>query len=195
MAGVASALLPPLWVHFFLRFPYPSEWRKNRRFLQGIYGTFALLALVQVLVRFWALAGDGVLKTVGGAAPDGLLKLVLNLFGFAAIPLYVAASLTGLGFFIAGTFRSPERLRKALLPSLLVTAAMCLDLLAWTILQAKYGHSLLFRRQIFIFMLPAPLIPISFAYAIFRHGLFDVRKVLLRWVSYMAILGLTVAHA
>ena len=58
-----------------------------------------------------------------------------------------------------------------------------LDLLAWTILQTKYGHSLLFRRQIFIFMLPAPLIPISFAYAIFRHGLFDVQKVLLRWVS------------
>ena len=193
MAGVASALLPPLWIHFFLRFPHPSEWRKHRRLLQSVYGTFALLALVQVLVRFWAIAGDGVLRTLAGKPPEGLLKLVLNVFGFVATPLYIAAALTGLGFFIAGTFKAPERLRKALLPSLIVTAAICLDLLAWTILSAKYGNSLLFRRQIFIFMLPAPLIPISFAYAIFRHGLFDVQKVLLRWVSYMAILALTVA--
>jgi serine phosphatase RsbU (regulator of sigma subunit) len=42
-------------------------------------------------------------------------------------------------------------------------------------------------------MLPAPLLPLSFAYTIVRHGLFDVRKVLLRWVAYMAILAITVA--
>lgn len=193
MAGVASALLPPLWVHFFLRFPHPSEWRKNRHFLQALYGTFALLALLQVLIRFWALAGDGVLRTPAGTPPDGLLRAALNGLGFIIIPLYVAAALTGLGFFVAGTFRAQERLRKALFPSLIVAAALCLDLLAWTLLQRKYGSSLLFGRQTFIFMLPAPLLPLSFAYAIFRHGLFDVRKVLLRWVSYMAILALTVA--
>ena len=193
MAGAASALLPPLWIHFFLRFPHPHELRKNRRFLQSVYGTFALLALVQVLVRFWAIAGDGVLKTLAGTPPEGALRLLLNAFGFLSVPLYIAASLTGLGFFIGGTIKAPDHLRKALLPSLIVTAALCLDLLAWTILQAKYGNSLLFRRQIFIFMLPAPLVPLSFAYAIFRHGLFDVQKVLLRWVSYMAILALTVA--
>ncbi len=193
MAGVASALLPPLWIHFFLRFPHPHELRKNRQFLQLVYGTFALLALFQILVRFWAIAGDGVLKTLAGTPPEGLLRLLLNAFGFLSVPLYIAASLAGLGFFIGGTIKAPDRLRKALLPSLIVTAALCLDLLAWTILQAKYGNSLLFRRQIFIFMLPAPLVPLSFAYAIFRHGLFDVQKVLLRWVRYMAILALTVA--
>jgi serine phosphatase RsbU (regulator of sigma subunit) len=74
-----------------------------------------------------------------------------------------------------------------------VTAILCLDLLTWRVLQAKFGDSLLFRRQTIIFILPAPLLPLSFAYAIFRHGLFDVRKVLIRWVSYMAILGLTIA--
>ena len=193
MAGVAAALLPPLWIHFFLRFPHPFEWRKNRKFLQAIYGTFALLALIQVLVRLWAVAGDGVLKTPGGLPPDGLLRALLTGFGRVALPLYVAAALVGLGFFVAGTFRAPERLRKALLPSLVVAAALCLDLLAWTFLRANYGNSLLFRRQIFIFMLPAPLLPLCFAFAIFRHGLFDVRKVLLRWVSYMVVLGLTAA--
>jgi serine phosphatase RsbU (regulator of sigma subunit) len=193
MASVASALLPPLWIHFFLRFPHAFEWRKNRRFLQAIYGSFVLLALAQFLVRMWVLANDGIPKTPAGAAPEGLLRALLNALGFIPIPLYVGASLLGLGFFVVGTFRAPDRLRRAILPSLVVAAALCLDLLAWTLLRASYGNSLLFRRQTFIFMLPAPLLPLSFAYAIFRHGLFDVRKVLLRWVSYMAVLGLTVA--
>ena len=193
MAAMATALLAPLWIHFFLRFPHPFNLRNNRRFLQSIYGTFALLGLVQVLVRFWALAGDGLLKTPAGTPPEGLPRILLIAFAAIGIPLYVAAALTGLGFFISGTFRAPDRLRKALLPSLIVAAALCLDLLAWTLLQAKFGNSLLFRRQIYVFMLPAPLLPLSFAYAIFRHGIFDVRKVLLRWVSYMAILGLTAA--
>jgi serine phosphatase RsbU (regulator of sigma subunit) len=193
MAAVASALLPPLWIHFFLRFPHPHEWRKNRRFLQVIYGTFALLSLLRFLLRVWVLANDGVLKTPAGLPPEGFLLSVLNGLGFLTISLYISAAMTGLGFFVRGTFRAPDRLRRALLPSLIVAAALCLDLLAWTLLQAKYGSSLLFRRQIFIFMLPAPLLPLSFAFAIFRHGVFDVQKVLLRWVSYMAILGFTAA--
>lgn len=193
MATVVGALLAPLWIHFFLRFPHPFALRRNRRFLQAIYGTFALLALVQLLLRLWVAAGNGVPKTPAGTAPDGVLRMVLDAFRVIPIPLYVLAALTGLGFFLVGTFRAPDRLRRALLPSLFVTAALCLDLLAWTLLQAKYQNSLLFRRQMFVFMLPAPLLPLSFAFAIFRHGLFDVRKALLRWVSYMAILALTVA--
>jgi serine phosphatase RsbU (regulator of sigma subunit)/MFS family permease len=193
MAGLASALLPPLWVHFFLRFPHPHEWRKNRRLLRGLYATFAFLALLLFLLRVWVLANGGVLKTPSGVSPEGRLRALLQVLSFLPISLYIAAALTGLGLFITGTFRAPERLRKALLPSLVVTAALCLDLLAWSLLQAKFGESLLFRRQVFIFMLPAPLLPLSFAYAIFRHGLFEVQKVLLRWVSYVAILALTVA--
>ena len=193
VAGVASALLPPLWVHFFLRFPHPSEWRKSRRALQIMYGLFAILALEMVLMNLWRLGGEGMLRTPAGTAPDGVLLFVIRAFGRLHIPLYVTAALTGLGFFVGGTFRASDRLRKALLPSLIVAAALCLDLLAWTILSSKYGSSLLFRRLVYIFMLPAPLLPLTFAYAIFRHGLFDVQKVLLRWVSYMAILVVTVA--
>jgi len=193
MASITAALLPPLWVHFFLRFPHPFHLRKNRRFLQALYGTFAVMTLVQFLVRLWGVLSDGTLHTPTGAPPEGLLKALLTGFGYLPIPLYVGAALAGLAFFLVGTFRTQDRLRRALLPSLIVAAALCLDLLAWTVLRARYGSSLLFRRQIFIFMLPAPLLPLSFAFAIFRHGLFEVRKVLLRWVSYMAILVLTVA--
>lgn len=193
MATVAAALLAPLWIHFFLRFPHAFPLRRNRRFLLAIYGTFASLALVQLLLRLWFIFADGALRTPAGAAPQGALKATLSVLGFLPLPLYAGIALAGLGFFLAGTFRTHERLRRALLPSLIVAAVLCLDLLAWALLQAKYGDSLIFRRQVFIFMLPAPLLPLSFAYAIFRHGLFDVRKALLRWVSYMAILALTVA--
>jgi serine phosphatase RsbU (regulator of sigma subunit) len=193
MAGVAQALLPPLWVHFFLRFPHPHEWRKHRPLLRSLYATFAFLALVRGILHVWALANGGVLRSPSGLPPDGLVRLVLRGLSLVPATLYLAAALAGLWFFVRGAFRVPERLRKALLPSLIVTAALCLDLLAWSMLQAKFGDSLLFRRQVFIFTLPAPLLPLSFAYAIFRHGLFDVQKVLLRWVSYMAILVLTVA--
>lgn len=193
MAALTAALLPPLWVHFFLRFPHPFHLRKNRRFLQALYGTFALMALAQFLVRLWVVLSDGSLHTPAGGPPEGAVKALLTGLGYLPIPLYVGAALVGLAFFLVGTFRTHERLRRALLPSLIVAAALCLDLVAWTVLRARYGNSLIFRRQIFIFMLPVPLLPLSFAFAIFRHGLFEVRKVLLRWVSYMAILALTIA--
>ena len=193
MAAVGSALLPPLWIHFFLRFPHPHEWRKSRRFLRAIYGTFATTALLVFLVRLWVQANGGVFKSPSGLPPTGLLRDLLNGFGFVTTTLYISAAVTGLGFFVGGTFRAPERLRKAILPSLIVAAALCLDLLAFTLLQGRFRNSLLFRRQIYVFILPVPLLPLSFAYAIFRHGIFDVRKVLLRWVSYMGILGLTAA--
>lgn len=193
MATVAGALLAPLWVHFFLRFPHPFELRRNRRFLQAVYGTFALLALGHLLIRLWMALGDGLLRAEAGAPLAGLPKLLIAAIRGASIPLYAAAALLGLGFFVAGAFRAPDRLRRALLPSLIVAAALCMDLLTWTVLQGRYGNSLLFRRQVFIFMLPAPLLPLTFAFAIFRHGLFEVRKALLRWVSYMAILAATVA--
>jgi serine phosphatase RsbU (regulator of sigma subunit) len=185
------ALMPPLWIHFFLRFPHPFEWRRNHKVLRAIYGTFVTVALVTGLLALWRVAGSGVLRLPDGSAPSGAWLKLLGGLGFLRMALLVGAALTGLGFFVAGTFRANERLRRALLPSLVVTAVLCLDLVAFTLLFSRYGNSLLFRRQIFIFLLPVPLLPLSFAFAIFRHGLFDVRKVLLRWVSYMAILALT----
>ena len=193
LGSLAAALLPPLWIHFFLRFPHPFEWRKNRKLLQGIYSSFALLALLLLGLRIWLVAHDGRMLLPNGLPPQGAtLAFIRGVLLFPVI-CYVLAALVGLGFFVAGTIRAPERMRKTLLPSLLVAAALCLDFVAFTFLRAKFSGSLLFTRQSFIFILPAPLLPISFAFAIFRHGLFEVRKVLLRWVSYMLVLGLTVA--
>ena len=191
--AAVTALLPPLWVHFFLRFPHAFPWRQDRRVLRILYGTFAIYALLVAVLRLWYLAGDGLLKGPGGAPLAGLPRTLVAGFSMLSVPLLLGAALAGLGLFIAGTVKASEGLRRALWPSLGVTAILCLDLTAWVVLQSRYGSSLLFNRQAFIFILPAPLLPLSFAYAVIRHGLFDVRRVLLRWVSYMAVLGLVVA--
>lgn len=192
LATAAGALLPPLWVHFFLRFPQPLPWRRNHQALRALYGTFVVFSVIRTLVRLWAQVGDGVLKAPGSVAPTGLLKGLSTFLNFLSIPLILGAALLGLGCFVVGTYRSSPRLRDALAPSLAITAILCLDLAAWTVLQGRFGESLLFRRQIWVFLLPLPLLPLGFAYAIFRHGLFDVRKTLLRWITYLAVLGGTV---
>lgn len=192
--GLVSALLPPLWVHFFLRFPHPFEARKNRRLLRALYATFAAMALVLTTLGLIRFFGDGAAKALGlgdRPAPSALLGFLAILSRWLPQFLYISAGLLGLGFFVAGTLRVGSRFRRTLIPSLLVTAAICADLVAMVLLQAKFGSSQIFGRQSWIFMIPLPLLPLSFAYAIFRRGLFDVRKALLRWVTYFAVVGLT----
>ncbi len=194
--GLVEALLPPLWVHFFLRFPHPFELRKNRRLLRVLYATFAVMALVLTTLALIRAFGDGAARALGldrKPTPSTLAMILTFLRNGLPQTLYLASGLLGLGFFVAGTRRAELRLRRALIPSLIVAAAICLDLVAMVLLQAKFGASQIFGRQSWIFMVPLPLLPLSFAYAIFRHGLFDVRKALLRWVTYFAVLGLTLA--
>lgn len=192
--GLVGALLPPLWVHFFLRFPHPFEARKNRRLLRALYTTFAVTAMVLTTLTLIRIFGDGPAKAMGldrNPDPSPLLGFLLILRRWLPQTLYIGAGLLGLGFFVAGTLRVEPRFRRTLIPSLLVTAAICLDLMAMVLLQARFGGSQIFGRQSWIFMVPLPLLPLSFAYAIFRRGLFDVRKALLRWVTYFTVLGLT----
>ncbi len=194
VAGLVGALLPPLWVHFFLRFPHPFEARKNRRLLRALYATFAALALVLTTLTLIRAFGDGAAKILGldhKPDPSALLGFLAFLLTWLPQVLYIGAGILGLGFFVAGTLRVGPRFRRTLIPSLLVTAAICADLVAMVLLQAKFGSSQIFGRQSWIFMVPLPLLPLSFAYAIFRRGLFDVRKALLRWVTYFAVVGLT----
>ncbi len=44
--AVGQALIPALWIHFFARFPQPFAFRRDRRFLLGLYGGFACIALI-----------------------------------------------------------------------------------------------------------------------------------------------------
>ncbi len=192
--GIVTALIPPLWVHFFLRFPHPFELRKNRRVLRLLYTTFAMLAVVLTTLRLLRDFGPVLQKSLGmDSGPTPLFVAYLLKVFRSGLPdaFYIGSGLVGLGLFVAGFRKVGSRMRRALVPSLAVSAAICLDLTAMVLLIARYGESQYFTRQLWVFMVPMPLLPLSFAYAIFRHGLFDVRKALLRWVTYFAVLGLT----
>lgn len=187
VAGLAIGLAPPLWLHFFLRFPHPFKLRTNRHFLAALYG-FSLGGGALYAVRFLLRTFDkSELFQEAFRYMDG--SIVGRLVGWITPTVAVA----GLVLFWIGTFRMPGRKRRALLPALIFTTAIIADLLVYALLQKSAGQSLVFIRESWVFFLPLPLLPLSFAYAIFRHGFFDVRRAILRWVSYFTVLGLTLA--
>jgi serine phosphatase RsbU (regulator of sigma subunit) len=187
-AGLGAGLGPPLWVHFFLRFPHPFPLRTNRRFLTALYASF--------LAGAYLLLADLLLRTRDHpAAFQGLMRLLDSPAAAALTAILVpSAMLAGLGLFWIGTRRRRPRRRRELLPALVVTTLILADLLTYRFfLMRTGGTSLLFNRGSWIYFTPLPLLPLSFAFAIFRHGLFDVRRAILRWLSYFVVLGLILA--
>ena len=186
--GLGVGLGPPLWLHFFLRFPHPFAMRTNRRFLAALYAcSLAGTALVMATL---------LIRT--GERPDlaaGFMRFMAWAPVRAVFSAFIPAlALAGLALFAAGILRQRSRKRKALLPALLLSGAIIALMLAYRFLLLRTGgQSLVFARGSWIYYAPLPLLPLSFAFAIFRHGFFDVRRAILRWVSYFVVLGLILA--
>jgi serine phosphatase RsbU (regulator of sigma subunit) len=184
-AGLGAGLAPALWLHFFLRFPHPFPLRTHRRFLAALYGCSlggAFLVMGQLLLR-----------TLGHPERfHGFLRVmdsgVVTAMVAAFTPL---AALAGLALFWAGSLRQRSRKRKVLFPALVFTTLVLAELLFYRFcLLRAAGQSLVFARGSWVYYLPLPLLPIAFAFAIFRHGFFDVRRAMLRWATYFFVLGL-----
>lgn len=200
ISGLALSVAPPLWFHFFLRFPFPFTLRTNRRFLTGLYGAFLLMGLLATgSMVLWHLSQSAFLAEQLGKSIVEFFHVLLDVLhlqgmtrifkGFIGITAF-----GGLGLFWLGTLRLPERRRQVLIPTLLFTTAIFVDLAFFAFLSLRAeGQTAMFRRQAWVFFAPMPLLPLSFAYAIFRHGLFDVRRAMLRWLTYFTVLGLTLA--
>nr|WP_320133366.1 SpoIIE family protein phosphatase [uncultured Holophaga sp.] len=182
ISSLVRAVLPALWIHFALRFPHPFALRRQRRFLAGLYGTFLFLGLLNLILLLGArwLPGFATQQIAGrlNAPIVGPTLSIATLIALAA----------ALGLFWAGSRRVQEPHRRALLPALILSTAFALDLLLFAGLSLRSaGQSLMFQREAWVFFAPLPLLPISFAYAIFRHGLFEVRRAILRWLSYCLV--------
>ncbi len=189
LAGVILSIAPPLWLHFFLRFPHPFVLRTNRIFLLCLYVTFVFMGGVSTLA-FLArtLVRAGLLGDPIGFTSD--LQALIALFH----GLSFATILAGVAVFWLGAFKLPDRRRRALLPALILTTFICMDLGLYSYLSAMaQGKSLLFQREAWIFFSPLPLLPLSFAYAILRHGFLEVRRAILRWLTYFMVLGIALA--
>jgi serine phosphatase RsbU (regulator of sigma subunit) len=181
------AVAPPLWLHFFLRFPYPRPLRLNRKFLLGLYGGFLCLGVLIAIPQLAAIFfGQGL---VGEFVRNSPVRWIFVIANFAI----VSALVGGIVLFWFGAFKLEDKRRRALLSALIFSTAILLDLLAYYFLQGRNQGSLMFRRERWIFFAPLPLLPLSFAYAILRHGFFDVQRALIRWVSYFTVLGVTLA--
>ena len=185
LSCLVRAVGPPLWIHFFLRFPHPFPLRTHRRFLQGLYIGFLFLGLVCATLIAFKLVEPEALANVGGmdwrVTPGSLLGALVT-----------CASLAGLGIFWAGALRLPRRRRSGLMPALTISTGVLLGLVAFTFLDYRFGQvSLAYTRERWVFFAPLPLVPLAFGYAIFKHGFFDVRRAILRWVTYFLALGLT----
>jgi serine phosphatase RsbU (regulator of sigma subunit) len=183
-AALGLGLGPSLWVHFFLRFPHPYALRTHRPFLRALYGCSlagGFLAAADLLLRTGDHAGGWFLHATAAIPVRAALS------GFVSL-----AALAGLGLFWAGAVRQRPRKRRALVPALLLTSAVMAELLFYRFFLLR-GQSLLFARAGWIFYAPLPLLPLTFAFAIFRHGFFDVRRAILRWFSYFIVLGLILA--
>ena len=188
VGNLALALAGPLWLHFFLRFPYPFPLRRNRPFLSALYGFFLLFGSLATLVRVAAFLSQDLFLG------DLLLRDASLVVVRATDLMGGLAAAAGIGLFWAGTLKLPSKRRRALFPALVFSTAILVDLVAYTLLsRAAQGTSLVFHRQSWVFFSPLPLLTLAFAYAILRHGLFDVRRAILRWVTYFVVLGLTVA--
>jgi serine phosphatase RsbU (regulator of sigma subunit) len=185
LSGLVMSVATPLWLHFFLRFPHPFPLRRNRRFLAGLYGVFLSLGFVSTIV---AIAGIVARSEVYGDLSWMLTDLQVFTTAFRGLMGLVVIS--GVVVFWRGAFKLPRRRRLALMPALFFTTAVCIEMAAYSYLNAMVqGKSLLFQREAWIFFAPLPFLPLSFAYAILRHGFFDVRRALLRWLTYFAVVG------
>jgi len=198
ISGMVLSIAPPLWFHFFLRFPHAFPLRTNRRFLTGLYGGFLFLGFLSTMaVVLLRVSQSDLLVRDLGKSLTLLIEEVLHFLNVQAVSgifegLITLAAFGGLFQFWFGTLKLPDRRRQALLPALFFTTAIFLDLGIYTYLSLQgEGQSAMFRRQSWIFFAPLPLLPLSFAYAIFRHGFFDVRRALLRWLTYFVVLGIT----
>lgn len=187
LSGLVVSLGTALWFHFFLRFPHPFPLRRNRLFLAVLYGGFFVAGSISTsVVVARAIAHSDLYGDLTWLLTD-LQPMVSGFRGLAG-----GAIILGVAVFWLGAFKLPRRRREALLPALFVTTAICVDLAAYSYLSAmEQGKSFLFQRRAWIFFAPLPLLPLSFAYAILRHGFFDVRRAILRWLTYFAVVGAT----
>ncbi len=191
--SLAVGLLPPMWFHFFLRFPHPFPLRKNLRFLQGLYLVFGLVGFFNLILGLLQASRDFFKANVDPKQFEAVTGYLRILFGPRAqlllMGLMFAAVLAGAICFWRGAWHLPASRRRALLPALILTSAVMLDFVALIVLSFVFKNSLIFRREAWVFFTPLPLLPLAFAYAIVRHGFLDVRRAILRWLAYFLVLG------
>ncbi len=179
---LAYLLLPALFLHFFLIFPYRRKIvAAHPRLVRSLYASSLVLFAIGASLQVFFLAGQRHTLLPAIDAFTGLTGLLIML-GF----------LLGIGSFVTSYIRTPagpvrRRLKGVLWGTLLGILPMVVGSLASmiapsaTLPGARYYHLSLF------------LVPLSFGYAIVRYGLMDLEIILKRSVVYTILTALLAA--
>jgi PAS domain S-box-containing protein len=170
---VASSLLPPLLLHFYLKFPSAERPTGSRRIAFGLLylpGTALLAAWIAFLVF-------ELLNVLPARMASRALLESIGVFHFAAYFLLSAATLAWTHW------RTHSReLRRQLKWIMLGTVAALPYFLSQALERLGLARDFLTLGDLAI--LPLGLIPVAYAYAIFRHRLIDVGIIFKRGATY-----------
>ncbi|MCD4749881.1 MAG: SpoIIE family protein phosphatase, partial [Thermoanaerobaculales bacterium] len=185
---MALLLLPAVFLHFFLIFPRPIwEWRRDpianaigwiARFSSKLLPLYALPPLVYAITVFLARRSGGELALISGAP-------MTNWWTMAA---YMALGLGALGVAAA---RLPDvRERRG---AGIVFVGAVFGVVPFVVLAVGFPSFFHTERFIFYGVVPLILVPLTFAYAIVRFQMLNIRVILRKSLLYTITTALVTA--
>jgi serine phosphatase RsbU (regulator of sigma subunit) len=185
---IALLFLPAAFLHFFLIFPREIwEWRRDpiadflgwiNRISAKMLPLYLLPPIVYMATNLWARYSDSTLALISGAPITnwwvmvGYMMLGLGALYLSARHLPDVAQRRGAGLVFIGTLFG--------VAPFIVLAV---------------GFPTLFKTERFLFygVVPLILVPITFAYAIIRFGLLDIRVILRKSLLYTVTTAMVTA--
>lgn len=185
---IALLLLPTAFLHFFMIFPRPIwEWRRDfladsvaliAHYSRQLLPLYAIPPLVYGLTVFWARRQGGELPLISGAPMTnwwvmvGFMALGLGALGISASKLPNSRERRGAGIVFVGALFG-------VVPFIVLAVGF-----------PSFFHT---ERFLFYGVVPLILVPLTFAYAIIRFQLLNVRVILRKSVFYTVTTALVTA--
>lgn len=185
---IALLFLPAAFLHFFLIYPRPVwEWRRDplarlvgwiSKISAKMLPIYLLPPLVYLGTMLWARRSDHSLGLISGApmsnwwAMVGYMVLGLGALGTSARYLPDANQRRGAGLVFLGTL---------------------FGVVPFIVLAVAFPSFFNTERYLFFGVVPLILVPITFAYAIIRFGLLDIRVILRKSLLYTVTTAMVTA--
>ena len=185
---IALLFLPAAFLHFFLIYPRPVwEWRRDplarlvgwvSKISAKMLPIYLLPPLVYLGTMLWARRSDHPLGLISGApmsnwwAMVGYMVLGLGALGTSARYLPDANQRRGAGLVFLGTL---------------------FGVVPFIVLAVAFPSFFNTERYLFFGVVPLILVPITFAYAIIRFGLLDIRVILRKSLLYTVTTAMVTA--
>jgi serine phosphatase RsbU (regulator of sigma subunit) len=185
---MALLLLPAVFLHFFVIFPRPIwEWRRDpiagslgwiARISYNMLPVYLLPPIVYLSSHLWAMRTDSPLALINGAPMTNWWVMVG----------YVTLGLGALG--LSSRYLPDPRQRRG---AGLVFLGTLFGVAPLVVLAVGFPSFLNTERFLFYRVAPLVLVPITFAYAIIRFGLLDIRVILRKSLLYTVTTALVTA--